>query len=214
VVVSIDLTLSTEELWAQTRHDHRRDITRALRLGYIARMDEEWRHLASFIRVYEATMTRLSASRFYFFDVAYFEGLREALGESLHLCVVEKDGAIAAAGLFVETDGLVQFHLSGTDDAFRMVQSTKLMLHFVRGWAKDRGNQVLHLGGGVGASNDSLLSFKGGFSPLRHPFATLRVVVDESDYRRLVAASDPDLDPGVRSGFFPLYRQGDRASPD
>jgi len=89
-----------------------------------------------------------------------------------------------------------------------MVQSTKLMLHFVRGWAKDRANQVLHLGGGVGASNDSLLLFKGGFSPLRHAFATLRVVIDESEYGRLVAASDPQLDPQERTGFFPLYRQG------
>ena len=78
---------------------------------------------------------------FYFFEDAYFEGLRDALGKSLHLCVVEKDGVIAAAGLFVETDGIVQYHLSGTDDAFRTVQSTKLMLHFVRGWAKDRATR-------------------------------------------------------------------------
>lgn len=207
VVVSIDLSLSTEELWAQTRHDHRRDITRALRLGFVARMDEEWRQLASFTRLYQATMTRRSAAPFYFFEDAYFEGLREALGESLHLCVVEKDGALAAAGLFVETDGIVQFHLSGTDDAFRMVQSTKLMIHFVRGWAKGRANQVFHLGGGVGANNDSLLLFKGGFSPLRHTFATLRMVIDESAYGRLVAAADPELDPRTHSGFFPLYRQ-------
>ena len=148
--VSIDLTLPTEELWAQTRLNHRRDITRAVRLGYVARMDEDWRHLESFKHLYRATMARRSAAPFYFFEDAYFDGLRDALGESLHLCVVEKDGVIAAAGLFVETNGIVQYHLSGTDDAFRMVQPTKLMMHFVRGWAKDRGNQVLHLGGGVG----------------------------------------------------------------
>jgi hypothetical protein len=213
MVVSIDLTLSTEQLWAQTRHDHRRDIRRALRLGYVARMDEDWRHLAAFRRLYQATMTRLSAAPFYFFEDAYFDGLRDALGKNLHLCVVEKDGVIAAAGLFVETDGIVQFHLSGTDDAFRMVQSTKLMLHFVRAWAKDRANRVLHLGGGVGAGDDSLLLFKGGFSPLRHTFATLRMVIDETEYCRLVTAADPELDPQARSGFFPLYRQADRGSP-
>ena len=88
-----------------------------------------------------------------------------------------------------------------------MVQPTKLMMHFVRSWAKDRGNQVLHLGGGVGGDSDSLLQFKVGFSPLRHTFATLRMVIDETDYGRLVAARDPLLDPGARSGFFPLYRK-------
>jgi hypothetical protein len=88
-----------------------------------------------------------------------------------------------------------------------MVQPTKLMMHFVRSWAEDRENQVLHLGGGVGADCDSLLQFKVGFSPLRHTFATLRMVIDEREYGRLVEARDPLLDPGARSGFFPLYRQ-------
>jgi ribosomal protein S18 acetylase RimI-like enzyme len=204
--VSIDLTLPAEELWAQTRLNHRRDITRAIRLGYVARIDEQWRHLESFKHLYRATMARRSAARFYLFDDAYFDGLRDALGESLHLCVVEKNDVIVAAGLFVETNGIVQYHLSGTDDASRNAQPTKLMMHFVRGWAKDRGNLDLHLGGGVGGEADSLLQFKMGFSPLRHTFATLRMVIDEQEYRRLVAAHQPLLDPGVRSGFFPLYR--------
>jgi ribosomal protein S18 acetylase RimI-like enzyme len=205
--VSIDLTLPPEEQWAQTRLNHRRDITRAMRLGYIARMDEDWRHLDSFRHLYRATMSRRSAASFYYFDDAYFDSLRQALGERLHLCVVEKDGIIAAAGLFVETNGIVQYHLSGTSDAFHQVQPTKLMMHFVRGWASDRGNQTLHLGGGVGGDNDSLLQFKFGFSPVHHTFATLRMVIDESEYGRLVAARDPMLDPGARSGFFPLYRR-------
>jgi GNAT superfamily N-acetyltransferase len=205
--VSIDLALPTEELWAQTRLNHRRDITRAVRLGYVARMDEEWRHLESFGHLYRATMARRSARPFYFFADTHFDRLRDALGESVHLCVVEKDGAVAAAGLFVETDGIVQYHLSGTSDAFRAVQPTKLMIHIVRGWAKARGSQVLHLGGGVGGQDDSLLLFKIGFSPLRHTFTTLRMVMDEQEYRRLVAARDARLDPDARTGYFPLYRQ-------
>lgn len=205
--VSIDLTLPTEQLWAQTRLNHRRDITRALQMGFVARMDEDWNYLDSFKHLYQMTMARRSAASFYFFEDSYFNVLREVLGEKLHLCVVEKDGDIAAAGLFAETNGIVQYHLSGTADAFRTVQPTKLMMHFVRGWAKDRGNQVLHLGGGVGGADDTLLQFKVGFSPLRQKFATLRLVTDETEYRRLVEAHNPLLDPDVRTGFFPSYRQ-------
>ena len=204
--VSVDLTLPSERLWAQMRVNHRRDVIRAVRLGFVAHMDEEWRHLEAFKHLYRATMARRSAAPFYFFEDSYFDGLRDALGESLHLCVVEKDGAIAAAGLFVESDGIVEYHLSGTDDAFRTVQPTKLMMHFVLGWAKDRGNHALHLGGGVGGGNDSLLQFKIGFSPRHHAFMTLRMVIDEKEYGRLVAAHDPRLDADARSGFFPLYR--------
>jgi len=204
--VSIDLTLSTDRLWAQMRANHRRDITAALRLGYVASMDDGWRHQETFRRLYRATMDRRSASPFYFFGDAYFDALREALGERIHLCVVERDGAITAGGLFVETDGLVQYHLSGSGGDLGKIQPTKLMLHFVSGWAKARGNRALHLGGGVGGRSDSLMQFKGGFSSLRHPFSTLRMVIDAPEYRRLVLARDPLLDPDDRQTYFPLYR--------
>jgi hypothetical protein len=205
--VSIDLTSPVEQLWAETRLNHRRDINRALRLGYVARMDNAWTHSGAFKQLYRATMARRSAAPRYYFADTYFDGLRDALGESLHLCIVEKDGVIASAGLFIETDGIVQYHLSGTDEAHQRVQPTKLMLHFVSRWAKGRGNETLHLGGGVGGNRDSLLQFKMGFSPRRHIYHSLRLVIDEQGYRRLVAARDASLDPGSRTGFFPLYRK-------
>jgi ribosomal protein S18 acetylase RimI-like enzyme len=204
--VSIDLTLPSEELWSQTRANHRRDITRALQLGYVARIDEDWIHLESFKELYRATMSRRSAAQYYFFDDAYFDRLRDALGERLHLCVVSNDGSIAAAGMFVETNGIVQYHLSGSSDASRAVQPTKVMMHFMANWAKNRGNQVLHLGGGLGGDSDSLLQFKSGFSPRRHTFSTLRMVVDEEEYSRLVAGRGLVEEPIARTGYFPLYR--------
>ena len=195
--------MSNEEIWAQTRLNHRRDITRAMRLGYTARMDEDWMHFDSFKAMYRATMARRAAEPFYFFEDAYFDGLRDALGNSLHLSVIEKDGAVVGAGLFVETSGIVEYHLSGTADGVRGIQPTKLMMHFVTEWAKDRGNHVLHLGGGVGGTSDSLLDFKAGFSPVRHTFTTLRMVIDEAEYGRLVRASDPLLDPRDRRRLLP-----------
>jgi hypothetical protein len=206
--VAIDLTATTEALWSDTRSDHRSQINRALRAGHRAWMDEEWRHYDAFKRIYRATMERVGASDFYHFDDAYFDALRASLGASLHLAVVEIDGAIAAAGLFVETDGLVEFHLSGTEEAFLKDRPTKLMLHSVRSWAKDRGDRVLHLGGGVGGAHDSLFDFKAGFSKGRHPFHTLRLVCDPERYAELVRANDPDADPTDLTGFFPAYRRG------
>jgi hypothetical protein len=205
--VSVDLTLSAERLWNLTRDDHRRNINQATRLGYVARMDEQWRHFETFKRLYRSTMSRRSAHPYYFFDDEYFIGLRDALGDALHLCVVEKDGNVIGAGLFTETNGIVQYHLSGSEDAARRAYPTKLMINFTRHWAKERGNEVLHLGGGVGGAADTLLDFKGGFSPERHTFATIRVVIDEAAYGLLVESRDPQLDPADLTGYFPLYRQ-------
>jgi len=205
--VAIDLTLPTEQLWSQTHSGHRNEINRSIRAGHRAYFDEGWEHLGTFVRLYRATMERVEAAEYYFFAEDYFRDLRAALGDRLRLCVVDIAGAIAAAGLFVETRGIVQYHLSGTDAAYARERPTKLMLHFVRGWAKERGDARMHLGGGVGAAQDSLFKFKAGFSKLRQPFRTLRLVVDEEKYAELVRARDASWDAGNTSGFFPLYRQ-------
>ena len=205
--VSVDLTQPADALWAQTRMNHRRDITRALQLGYVARMDDEWEHLGTFRDLYRDTMARNAAAPWYFFEDAYFDGLRTALGEHLHLCVVEGEGGVAAAGLFGETGGIVEYHLSGTSEAARHVQPTKLMMHFVRGWAKERGNRSLHLGGGVGGRADSLLPVQGRLLAAAPP------VPHAADRRRRGALRGPGgrprpgaSTPPTGTGFFPLYR--------
>ena len=205
--IAVDLTGPDGDLWAQLRSNHRRDITRAREAGCVARIDPTWSHLADFKAIYRSTMARRDASAYYFFDDAYFDDLRAALPDRLHLCVVEVQGEAAAAGLFVETDGIVEYHLGGTDERHLGLQPSKLMLHFASEWARERGNQWFHLGGGVGGADDSLLRFKLGFSSGRHPFSTVRAVLDAAAYERLVRERAPDLDPADRGGFFPAYRR-------
>jgi hypothetical protein len=204
--VAIDLSGSYETLWLETRSGHRSQISRAQRAGRVASFDESWIHYGEFKNLYRATMTRLAAAPLYRFDDDYFDGLRVALGERMRLSVVKVDGVLAAAGLFVETCGIVQFHLSCSDPRFSHEAPSKLMIDYVRRWAKERGNNQFHLGGGLGAADDSLFRFKSGFSKRRHPFHTLRIVCDEAEYARLVQAHDAGADPARRDGFFPAYR--------
>lgn len=82
------------------------------------------------------------------------------------------------------------------------------MIHFVRSWAKERGDAAFQLGVGAVAAEDSLLRFKAGLWRLRYPFLALRVVLLERDYPGLVAALDPSCDPGDLGGFFPACRIG------
>ncbi len=95
--VSIDLTLPPEDLWRQTRRDHRRRYQAIPQAPATARTSTTTMiHFDTFKRLYRSTMERVSASPFYFFDDTFFNGLRSALGDRLHLCVVEIDGEIAA----------------------------------------------------------------------------------------------------------------------
>jgi hypothetical protein len=78
------------------------------------------------------------------------------------------------------------------------------MLDCAINWAKAAGNRVLHLGGGVGSRDDSLFRFKTGFSDLRSPFQTWRVICDHKRYVELT--EDAGVFNAPIDGFFPAYR--------
>jgi hypothetical protein len=208
--VSIDLRL--ENLWAPTRSGHRSTINKCKRLGMVARIVPFLDYLDEFVRIYEETMDRVNATAGYYeFNTAYFRQMHELMGDRLHLCIVEYEGEIACAGLYTESCGIVQSALGGTRDRYVHLSPSSLETDYARDWAKARGNQFLHLGGGVGGSqSDSVYNFKAGFSKLRHPFYTLRLIVDPVNYQHLIDLRAKALNCTVESlavsPFFPAYR--------
>ena len=205
--VWIDLDESVEEMWRQTRGSDRNRMNKLRRQGYGARVDEGWDRIDDFVSLYNETMSYLSASAGYFYDRAYFEALREALDGRLHLCVVEDpDAEVVSAGVFSEIEGMVQFHLSGTRSDHRRTSPSRLMLDCMRRVMKGRGARRFHLGGGVGAAEDSLYEFKRGFSHARAEFHTWRLLGDPVAYD---AACQAAMRAGAtgHEGFFPPYRR-------
>ncbi|MFQ4142445.1 peptidoglycan bridge formation glycyltransferase FemA/FemB family protein [Chlorogloeopsis sp. ULAP02] len=209
--ISIDLRISESQIWTNTRKGHRSTINKCKRLGMVARMVSIEEYLDEFTVIYQETMDRVGAAdRYYTFDLAYFTDMYNALREKLHLCIVEYEGEIACAGLYTENCGIVQSTLGGTKNKFVHLSPSSLETDFARYWAKERGNEFLHLGGGVGCSKDNVYTFKAGFSQLEHNFLTLRLIIDEEKYRYLVAlrAKHMNIQPEelMKSNFFPAYR--------
>ncbi|WP_233222678.1 GNAT family N-acetyltransferase [Chroococcidiopsis sp. CCALA 051] len=208
--VSVDLTLSESKIWAHTRKGHQSTINKCKRLGFTGKMVNFKQYIHNFISIYNETMERVGAQKSYYFSHEYFEDLLK-LGQHLHLGIVELDNEIACASLFLESSGIVQAHLGGTKNQFLRYSPFNLLVDYARNWAKARGNKFLHLGGGVGCSTtDSLYTFKSGFSRTRHPFLTLRLIIDEEKYHYLVNSRAKLLNVRVEellsSRFFPAYR--------
>ncbi len=206
--VWLDLNATDEELLRQTRSTTRNEINKLIQNNYIVRLSQDNRDLSIFNRLYEENMKRINAARWYFFGEKYFQQLAAALEEQLYICLVEKEGAPCCAALFPVTNGIVQYHLSGSADAFSGQPVTKLMLHYVRNWAKVQGYASMHLGGGLGARNDSLSLFKSGFSKLRAPFYTWRVVLDQEIYHDICEkwCEKYQLPIEMSKDYFPSYR--------
>ncbi len=207
--VFLDLSLSDEEQWRQVRPQHRNRINRAVRNGLVGEFDESWESFDDFFEIYNDTMRRVGASPFYFFAKQYFVELKDALGDALHLGLVRVDGDVACVGLFTEMCGIVQFHLSGHRMEHNEHHPLKYLVDHVRRWAMERGNRVFHLGGGLGAQNDSLMNFKAGFSKLRGEYYTWRRVLDDEAYRGLVGQWEREAGTAAPepADFFPAYRK-------
>ena len=205
----MDLTVDETQLWKNVRDGHQWTINKARKLGFVPRMVPLREHLDSFLQIYNETMDRVQAKDSYYFGRDYFARLGE-MPEQVHCCVVELGGEQAAACLFFECGGIVQAHLGGTKSEFLAKSPFHLLLFHVAMWAKSRGNRYLHLGGGVGGSNDRLLQFKQGFSRLLFPFLTLRLITHEEKYRDLstlrAQAANRPVEDLLHSDFFPAYR--------
>lgn len=205
----IDLTRSREEIWRQTRSDHRKDINRHRRSGHVARMVPFESYFSHFLEIYYETMDRVGANQSYYFDQTFFANLL-TLKDKINLCIVEIEDQIASACLVTECCGVVHSYLGGTKNDFLRLAPEKLLFDYVRFWAKERGNQTFHMGGGAGGSKDGVYYFKAGFSELRFQFFTLRLIIDPEQYFQLVnlRANQLKIDPDIllENDFFPAYR--------
>lgn len=198
--VSMDLTLSPDQLWQETHRSHRNQINKAKRAG-VRIVFDDWALFDDWIATYHATMRRVGATQFYFFDREHFHRLREALGDSLHLAVAVCGDEVLGGNLFFEHGGIMHTHLQSTRDG-QIFWADKLLYHEVRLWGRERGNEIYHIGGGVGGADDSLFRYKAAFASGRQPFHTWRVVTDPIAFEKLAGALTPD----ALTGHFPPYR--------
>jgi Acetyltransferase (GNAT) domain len=209
-VVIVDLNQDLDEIWKQTRRNHRCSIKKLRQSGFTAKIGSVDRYLDVFIEIYQETMDRVNATTNYYFTREYFQGLVAALGDRLSMCVVELDGTVVAATLITESSGIVQYHLGGTRTEFLPQSPATIAIDCVIHWAKARGNHYLNLGGGLGSSKDSLYHFKAGFSNLSKSFVTIKAIVDNELYERLTCLRAESLKmtlPEIKTeSFFPIYR--------
>ena len=207
--ISIDLKLSESQIWANTRRGHQSTINKCKRLGFTARMVNLVEYAENFRAIYEETMNRVAAKKCYYFEQEYFSDLLKLKG-NIHLCLVELESEIAAACILFECRRIVQAHLGGTKNKFLKYSPFNYLLDYVRYWAKQRGNELMHIGSGVGGTKDSLYHFKAGFSKKRHDLFALRLIPDREKYDYLTHLRAESLNTKVekllQSSFFPAYR--------
>jgi len=203
--LSTDLTLGEEEQVATYRRNHRQDIKRLLSMGVMCG-EVELDRVDEFVDIYYENMDRVGASPEYYFSREHFRHLLADMPGVTYLFMCHHQGRAIAAGIFTICCGICQWYLSGSRSDFDGPPPTKLMFDEARRWAKAKGARILHLGGGVGGSRDSLYHFKRGFTQREHVYSIWKCVVNQPVYDELSRAMCERHGVCPDDGYFPLYR--------
>ena len=204
--VSIDLTLSIDEQRKQYRKDVKSRVNKLKRNNFVVIEDVEKEYINEFISIYNENMKRVGASAAYFFSYDYYIKLLFNDNIDARLYFVKMDEELIVGGIFVYTNEIIQYHLSGTKTAYLKESPMRLLLDYVRLIGTKEGYKYLHLGGGVGSKEDALFNFKAGFSKKRHDFKIWKYIVNKKVYDELVERTGNIVD----DSYFPLYRANNK----
>lgn len=205
-VVNVDLTV---DLDTQLRAYHKRlrtHINKARRLCKI-KFAETKEEVLAYIVLYYKNMERVNAKKFYFFEEKYFFDLLNSkdFNTRILLAIDKESNTIIGGAMFITTNQIVQYHLSGTDEDKLDYYPIKLLIDEMRIIATQEHSAFFNLGGGVGNVEDSLFHFKSGYSKDFKDFNLWKVIVNQEIYDQL------SLEKCIKSesNFFPLYRSSE-----
>lgn len=201
--IGIDLTIPVEEQKRKYRKSNKYEINKLKKENYTVEIAKTTQEIDAFIDIYTETMERVNATDNYFFDKNYFHSFLNNPCFDAKLLVAKKDGIVIAGAIFTVTNKVMQYHLAGTTYEYIRKTPMKLILDEARLLGNELNLEYLHLGGGVGGSDDdSLYRFKSGFSDNNFTFKVWQLIVNEALYDKLV--NDKNVDK--TSSYFPLYR--------
>jgi len=199
-VVYMDL-LDPEGSWHGINAANRRAIRRSLQAGCKVTFDE-WETMDPVLAAYEETMRRHHAEDQYFFPWRFFRLLKQGTTPHFHLATCfNGEGEVTGGVFFSEVDGLVHYFITGTFAQFAPLSPSKVLINALRLWGLERGCHTLNLGGGLGAREDNLFTFKVRLAKSTALFNTFRRILLPDVYRELSAGLEDD------GQFFPFYRR-------
>lgn len=201
--VAMDLN-SPEEIWANLIGKNRNKVRKAQKNGIRIYSGRYPQIFATFRTIYNGTMDKDNATAYYYFGPEFYESVLNDLSQNAQIFYAVLEDKIIAVSIMLSCNGRMSYHLSGSIQEYANLAPTNLLLHEAALWGCANGCKTLHLGGGVGSGEDSLLKFKKSFysGPEQYRFHIGRKIFDQDKYDQLTQMRT-DL---PESNFFPKYR--------
>ncbi|WP_299252471.1 peptidoglycan bridge formation glycyltransferase FemA/FemB family protein [uncultured Aquimarina sp.] len=211
-LVNIDITASADVQHHNFQNRLRTHINKSRR-NCIVKKATTKEEILEFIDIYYENMKRVDAASFYFFSTDYFFSLIASKSfETEVLLAFDKETNKSIGGsIFIKTNKIIQYHLSGTKNEYLHLMPSKLLIDEMRIQGTEQKYEVFNLGGGLGGSNeDSLFRFKSSFSKCFKDFEIWKLVINQSVYNELVKKQGL-INMINDINFFPLYRYSEHS---
>jgi len=208
--VTMNLTLKPEEILMAMKTTTRNEVRQAVKNGInvVFKDKPTSKDIKIFYEIYLETMNRLESSNYYKFSFDFFLNTFNLLEEKAELVFVYKNDNLLSSAIFLLSDNISHYHLSGSLHQYLPLRPNNIMLYQAALRYKLMEKKYLHLGGGY-KGNDSLFSFKKGFNKNGLlDFYIGSKVFDEKAYNAIVRKwkEKNHLGKNFQSDFFPLYR--------
>ncbi|WP_435132240.1 GNAT family N-acetyltransferase [Formosa sp. A9] len=199
------------DLWnnfkQKVRNNYRKSISYNLKIQ-VLRHNITKENVQLFHNIYTQTMTRINASKEYFFSFNYFNNIVELnQGNCLIVFIYKEHIAISTELILISGDTLFSY-LGGTlSDYFNTRPNDFLKIEVMK-WARDNNINCYVLGGGR-EDNDSLYQYKKSFFPNDQDvvYYTGRKIINATVYKKLTQELQNQVDaPDNQSNYFPSYR--------
>jgi len=204
--IYMDVDMDEKQIFANLDSKNRNMVRKAQKNDVIIEQ-REIEEIDDFIDMYNETMIKNQAAKYYIFEKEYFDSLNEMKDNVCLFYAMRRNVPISGAIIYYNSE-FAHYHLSGSKTEFRKYSPSNLLLYQVACWAHKKGIKKFHLGGGM-APDDSLFGFKKQFNRNgRSPFAVGRTVFDDAAYQKLLVCRER-MDPGfdVNNNFMIQYRR-------
>ncbi|MCF6295267.1 MAG: GNAT family N-acetyltransferase [Flavobacteriaceae bacterium] len=202
-IVNIDLTKDIEEQRTIFSKTTKRFLNKGRKYLNV-RISNSKEDILEFKNLYYENMDRVNAEDMYYFDDDYFLKFINSkdFKTELLFAINNETGENVSAAMMVKTNGIIQYHISGTKTDFLNLSPMRLLIDEMRIRGTKEGYEYFNLGGGLGNKDDELFRFKSSFSKDFKPFKVWKHISNIKVYNNLVKEKGVDL----KVDFFPLYR--------
>jgi hypothetical protein len=200
---SIDLSQwdQTLDQPATLRRDRRADMRlagRNLRITWNTGDDDDADiRLSIFSTLYDGLLHRNAAESFYSFPQSHFTKLK-TLGTRLGLALAWHGDEPVGGNLFLAGPRYAHGHLAGTNDMGRKYGASTFLIVEGARWARLRGCELLHLGGGT-RPGDSLEDFKRTFGGSSHVYRFVTLIADRKRFDEICNLPNPSWPYNLRN---------------